>query len=222
MTLSLRLASVASLVDPGAAIADVGSDHAALPLALLAEGKIVFAQAIENKKAPFERMRKAIEESSFASLCLLSLSDGISELDERVDTVVLAGMGGRLAARILKEGQTRLTHVRSIIADAHSDRPLLIAALGELGFPLTDEIFIYDKGIPYDIMKGHRDGKATVYTEAELLFGPLHLRRKEEPWVKHWRAERDRLKELLAKEKLPPGIRQEYEKEIKLIEENVR
>ncbi|MFA6620507.1 MAG: tRNA (adenine(22)-N(1))-methyltransferase TrmK, partial [Bacilli bacterium] len=73
MMLSKRLACVASFVTSGSFIADVGSDHAQLPLFLLSEGKIRGAMAIENKVGPYERMEKAVRSSPYQDKIILSL-----------------------------------------------------------------------------------------------------------------------------------------------------
>lgn len=141
MTLSKRLLCVASFVPEGSFIADVGSDHAQIPLFLLQNHRIRGAEAIENKKGPFKRMSSAVLSSPYKENIVLSLSDGISILDHRVDAVVLAGMGGRLIQKILQEHPENLRQVKSLIIDAHSERDVLFAFLGEKGFRISQESF---------------------------------------------------------------------------------
>ncbi|WP_225431919.1 SAM-dependent methyltransferase [Limosilactobacillus reuteri] len=50
--LSARLACVASLVPAGARVADIGSDHAYLPAALVLDGKIDFGPFLLENKGP--------------------------------------------------------------------------------------------------------------------------------------------------------------------------
>jgi tRNA (adenine22-N1)-methyltransferase len=221
MTLSKRLEAVASFVDEGASVADVGSDHAELPIFLLSRGTISFAEAIENKPGPYSVMEKALSRSGFLSHCRLSLSDGVAELDPQVDTVVLAGMGGPLIVRILSSHQEKLGHVKTIIVDAHSERPLVTGALATLGFRLSDNAFFFEAGIAYDIMKWRRSPEAVAYSPQELLFGPLNLRRKPPAWVAYWSGERARLLALIQNPDLPANEKAGYAVKIAKITEAI-
>jgi tRNA (adenine22-N1)-methyltransferase len=214
MTLSKRLETVASFVDKGASIADVGSDHAELPIFLFDQGAINFAEAIENKPGPYSVMEKALSHSGFLSHCRLSLSDGVAELDPQVDTVVLAGMGGPLIVRILNSHKEKLGHVKTIIVDAHSERPLVIGALAALGYRLSDNAFFFEADIAYDVMKWQRSPVAVAYSPKERLFGPLNLLRKPAAWVAYWSKERERLLALVQKPALPASGKAAYEMKI--------
>ena len=63
--LSKRLLAIADMVDQGAYLADVGSDHALLPIHLVSTGKISWAQAIENKTGPFLHMQSAVTDAGY-------------------------------------------------------------------------------------------------------------------------------------------------------------
>jgi tRNA (adenine22-N1)-methyltransferase len=202
MKLSPRLAAVASFVRKNAAIADVGSDHAELPLYLFEEGRIAFCQAIENKAGPYERSAEALLSSRYQSRILLSLSDGISHLDPQVDTVVIAGMGGALVSSILTKHPERLAFVTTIIVDPHTDWPLVRKTLMGLSFVLSEEKFLYDERIAYDVMKWEKSSHPIVYSERELFFGPLALAAKPSAWKDYWGKEKARL-EALAASSLP-------------------
>lgn len=179
--LSKRLSAIASLVDKGSYIADIGSDHCALPIALFEEKKIQKAFAVENKKGPYERMKKAIDNSAFP--IIPSLSNGLSKLPKEVDTVVLAGMGGPLIVRLLSEDQKKLQNVQTLIIDAHNERPFVTRFLEKEGYFLFENIFLIEEGIPYDIMKWRKGRKEIPYTDLEIEFGPLNLRRRPKDWL---------------------------------------
>jgi tRNA (adenine22-N1)-methyltransferase len=211
MSLSKRLLRVASFVPEGAYIADVGSDHAQLPLFLLEEKRIIGAEAIENKEGPYERMSRAVGLSPFRDQIALSLSDGISCLNEKVDTVVLAGMGGRLILRILQAGQAKLGSVRYLVVDAHNERPLLIGELGKSSYRLAKASFFYDEGIPYDVMLFEKGKAPTLYSPKECLFGPTHLKGdKNEDFRQYWSKEKERYESLINTGTLTPEVRAKY------------
>ena len=59
-----RLDVIVSFIDEGATIADVGSDHCYVPINAFNARKVKYAQAIENKKGPYERMLKEIQKAN--------------------------------------------------------------------------------------------------------------------------------------------------------------
>lgn len=219
MTLSKRLLTVCSFVPEGSFIADVGSDHAQVPLFLLGEKQISGAQAIENKKGPFLRMKKAVEESPYASKIHLSYSDGLTALEKNVDCVILAGLGGRLIARILLEGKSKLFSVRHLVVDCHEERAYLIPVLGKLGFAVEESQFLFEDGIAYDVMKLTQKGHSVVYSERESRFGPLNLVHPNAAWISYWTKEKNRLESLLGLPELPAKRRETYAAEIAEIKE---
>ena len=218
--LSLRLLSLASLVSKGSFVADVGSDHGALPIFLTNEGISPLTQAIENKKGPFSRLQKAVyEEASDPESILLSLSDGLSDLDPRMDTVVLAGMGGLLISSILEKHPEKLEKVKTLIIDAHKEKKEVLLTTAKLGFKVAEEIFIEEDGIFYSLWKLEKTAERIEYSETELLFGPYESHRKGEVWRRYMASEEKRLNNLLAKP-LSPQRREEIVKTLSLLKES--
>ena len=61
LDLSQRLAAVGDFVPESARLADIGSDHAYLPVALILRGKIEYAVAGEVVQGPYESARKQVK-----------------------------------------------------------------------------------------------------------------------------------------------------------------
>jgi len=219
MKISNRLMAVASFVDKGAFIADIGSDHATVPLYLYKQGVISHAETVENKKGPYSRMVKVLEEAGVLELSYPSLSSGIEKLMPEVDTVIVAGMGARLILSILLTNKDKLSNVKTIILDAHNERELLFEPLRGLGYSLMANSFIEEEGISYDVMKWVKQEKSEPYTDKESLFGPLNLKTKPEAWVKFWRKEQSRLEGILQSQALPEEKRNEYSTKVGAIKE---
>lgn len=101
--LSPRLRMVADLVPGGSRLADVGTDHAYLPAALLLEGKISAAVAADLRPGPLSRARLTAEEYELEEKISFCLCDGLKGISaDQVDVVVIAGMGGETIRDILK------------------------------------------------------------------------------------------------------------------------
>ena len=87
-----RLAAVAAFVPLGARLADIGADHAKLPLALAAKEKIARAIAVDVNEGPFEAARRAVRAAGMAQLVEVRLGDGLAALAPgEVDAVAVAG-----------------------------------------------------------------------------------------------------------------------------------
>jgi tRNA (adenine22-N1)-methyltransferase len=107
--LDARLAACAALVRRGKSVADIGSDHARLPVFLWQSGWTDII-ASDIKSGPLEFAKKTIEKFGAEGVKLV-LSDGFENLPPR-DDVIIAGMGGETIAEILadckhKDAQTR-------------------------------------------------------------------------------------------------------------------
>ena len=93
--LTPRLRSVAELVPRGARFADVGTDHAYLPVWLLQQGRITGAVASDLRPGPLERARGTAEKYGLTGRMDFSLCDGLSGIQpDEVNTIAIAGMGG--------------------------------------------------------------------------------------------------------------------------------
>lgn len=210
MNLSKRLSVVASFVEPGSVIADIGSDHCLLPIYLLEEGRICSAYAVENKKGPYKRMEEAIKASGFEDRITPLLSDGIRDIPDDVDTVVIAGMGGKLIKEIIEAHKEKLTHVNNIVVDAHCDADLVIESLSSLSFYLFDNSYFADKGISYDVMSWKRSLEPIEYTDLEVEFGPLNIGRKPTQWKEDLSGEKERLEQIIKNKNIDYQTKNKY------------
>jgi tRNA (adenine22-N1)-methyltransferase len=220
--LSERLEAVASFVEKGEAIADIGSDHGHLVSALFERGVIERAFAVENKEGPYSRLRSEMERQGLLGKVEVSLSDGISQLPSYVDDVIIAGMGGRLVGRIVEEGRGRLGNVKKVIVDAHSDQGYAIKALAEAGYHAADDVFLIEEGHAYCVCLFLKGAPERPYTETELLMGPIELKRKSGAWKDYWEREQKRYKNLLDNYQLSLKTRDEYAKISNMISEGLK
>jgi tRNA (adenine22-N1)-methyltransferase len=112
ITLSERLQTVASFVPDGSRLADIGSDHALLPVWLMQVGRVRTAVAGELNEGPYLAAAKQVREAGLESSIAVRRGDGLEVLAPgEVDCVVIAGMGGSLIAHILQAGVGKLAGV---------------------------------------------------------------------------------------------------------------
>ena len=108
------------------------------------------------------------------------LSDGLAKLEPgEGDTLVIAGMGGPLMERILKDGAKVREGFQELILQPQSDLPHFRHFLSEIGWEIVREEMIKEDGKFYPMMKAVRreSGEQFAYTEEEAWFGPLLLKK---------------------------------------------
>ncbi|MBO5930514.1 MAG: SAM-dependent methyltransferase [Clostridia bacterium] len=111
-----RLLAAASFVKPDCNIADVGTDHAYIPIWLVQQRICPFAIAMDINHGPLMRAQDNIKRFGLADKIQTRLSDGVSSLaPDEVDTVVICGMGGILINRILENGAHLYDTVRHYV-----------------------------------------------------------------------------------------------------------
>ncbi len=158
--------------------ADIGADHGQLILSLCENGIISQGYACENKPGPFAVLRQAVTNSPFQNMIVTELADGLSQLPQTVDTVVVGGMGGELIVSILKSHPERLKTVKTLVLAPNTEVPSVRKALVELGFAIVSEKIVLEKARDHEILLAKR-GKQTLDT-LDLLYGPC-LRREKSP-----------------------------------------
>ena len=172
-------------------IADIGSDHAFLPIALVLNGKVTRAYASEVNEGPYEATVKNIEKHGVSNYVSAVLSDGISELETDVNTISICGMGGSLIVDILDKGKSKLDHVNTLVLQPNNNEETVRIWLMNNGFEIAFEKLIEEDNRYYEIIKAVKG--TSNYSKEELYFGPVLLKEKSEIFVKKWDSHRSYL-----------------------------
>lgn len=180
--LDARLLAVASMVRNGAYLADVGTDHAYLPVYLAECKKISGAVASDIHKGPLESADKNIREAGFSDKICTVLTDGLQGLEKYpVTDIAIAGMGGLMIRNILEKAQfLRTENSPHLILQPMQHIPELRRYLGEQGFSVKEEKQASADGKFYQIILAVYDGTIREYTETELLIGRYNIEHKYE------------------------------------------
>lgn len=187
--LSNRLMVVASFVESGAVVADIGSDHAYLPCFLVNDGKINKAIAGEVVKGPYESAVKNVKKNGLDNAITVRLANGLHAIQkaDAVDTVTIAGMGGPLIASILEEGSSQLQTVSRIIAQPNIHALAIRQWAIKNNWKLVDEEIIKEDHKIYEVLVLER-GDAS-YNEAEMLVGPFLAKKRSSVFLEKWERE---------------------------------
>lgn len=166
MELSKRLQTVADAVVPGHRIADIGTDHGYVPIYLVKHGLCPKACAMDINEGPLERAREHIEKEGLSGKIETRRSDGLAKLrPEEVDTVIIAGMGGELICRILRQSPQFLEQGKEFILQPQSEWFKVRHYLHKQGYRITQEWFLKEEDKYYVIMKAvpTQDKRAEKY-----------------------------------------------------------
>lgn len=172
MKLTERLQQIADLVqNPEGIIADIGTDHAHIPiyLAMKFPGRKIYG--CDVNKGPLGKAKENIKGYGLSDQITLKLSDGLKAfLGEKISSLVIAGMGGALMTRILKEGASCFGENSELILSPHSEAYLVRKQIHQMGFRIEKEHYVKEAGQVYVILYA-RYGKDDKYSEMEYFFG---------------------------------------------------
>lgn len=183
-----RLAQIGKMVDPESRLADIGTDHAYLPIALVKEGKIDFAIASDVAAGPLNNAKQDIEQAGLEDKIETRLGSGLETLkaEDRIDTVVIAGMGGKLMTNLLETVYQEGKKYPTLILEANIGEPLVRKWLMDHQYEIVAEQIIEVAGHIYEIIKAEIKRDKLDLSEQELAFGPFLLKEKNSIFIKKW------------------------------------
>lgn len=181
MKLSARLEKIVGLVDKGVRLADIGTDHAYIPIELLKSGKIDFAILSDINKGPLENARKEIRRQGLADKTDLRLGSGLEVLESgEVDQVIIAGMGGILIADLIEKKLGLCKSLDKMILQPMQAQEDLRSYLNKRGFSIIDEYLVREDFRIYEIMEV-RYGGGTQDIDDIYYEIPTKLIEKKDP-----------------------------------------
>ncbi len=173
MKLSKRLATIAALVPPGSRLADIGTDHAYLPVYLVSEGIVPSAVAGEVNEGPFRAAGEALARVGLIDRVDLRFGDGLAVLAPgEADTAVIAGMGGQTIVEILAARPEVTASLSCLVLQPMSGTGLVRRWLAGNGWRLVAEALVAEDGRLYEIIAA-APGDAGEYEAILYDVGPL-------------------------------------------------
>jgi tRNA (adenine22-N1)-methyltransferase len=187
-----RLLGILSYIDCRA-LADIGADHALVPIAACLSGKCKKAVACDINKLPLERAAENIRLYGLEDKIETRLGDGLAPIKPgEADCVVIAGVGGRLIESIISKGAGQARKAQTIIMQPMHDVPFLRKSLHRLGFEITDENITKEGNRFYQTVIARPANSAIYWKEKEYLTG-RRFPGNEAFWGEYARHETDKL-----------------------------
>jgi tRNA (adenine22-N1)-methyltransferase len=224
-TLSMRLERVAAHVPAGARLADIGSDHGYLPVALMRRGLIASGVAGEVASTPFHAAARTVRENDLQRHISVRLADGLAaiESDDAITAITICGMGGETIRDILDSGKARLSGKERLILQPNGGEQPLRLWLMENGYRILSEELLRENRFHYEIIVAER-AEPVTYSARELYFGPLQMQTRSPEFLRKWqhklRHKQKTLSQLAhAQQGLPDGKVQDLTQQTRWISE---
>lgn len=210
--LSLRLESLSKFVSFNDSVIDIGCDHALLDI-FLVENNIVKNMIVSDiNEDALEQGKKNIKKAGLSDQIEARLGHGFEVLteDDKIDTVIISGMGTRTMLNILEDDY--LEHINKLILQSNNDHALLRSELVNKGFMIKNEEYLIDNGKSYINIVFVRGNKK--YTKEEIEYGPILMHNK--PYIESEKDNIRKIMNIVPKEKFM--IKHRMKKELKTLD----
>ncbi|MDD4494367.1 MAG: class I SAM-dependent methyltransferase [Eubacteriales bacterium] len=176
-----RLKAVAENVPFCKKVADIGTDHALIPIYLVRNGVCAGAIATDLKEGPIEAAKRNISKYGMNEHIEVRIGSGLSVIKENeVDAVIIAGMGGVLISNILENDLRKAKTVRDFILQPNYAVDYLRKWLYNNGFDIYDEDLAKERSKIYNIIKARWNGELQEKTEFQYLIGEKLIKKKHD------------------------------------------
>jgi tRNA (adenine22-N1)-methyltransferase len=177
--LNKRLKAVKELIEPCDVLMDVGSDHGFLPLYLIKNNLIEKAIIGDLNHGPLEQAKKNFQK--FTNLnAIFIVSNGISSYSDKLDAVVIAGMGFETIQSIISQDLERFKDIPQIILQSNTKVDKLREFLNSNKFNIIDESIVKDRKYYYPVIKVKYDENCQSLNQKEILFGPILIQKNSD------------------------------------------
>ena len=186
-TLSMRLERVAAHMPVGARLADIGSDHGYLPVALMRRGLIAAAVAGEVALTPFQAAQRTVRDNGLEQQITVRRANGLEAIEpqDAITAISVCGMGGETIRDILENGKARLSGQERLILQPNGGEQPLRQWLMENGYRIVSEELLSENSFYYEIIVAKRAGPV-LYSAEELYFGPLQMQARSPAFLSKW------------------------------------
>lgn len=216
MEISQRLRIVGDFVTQKT-VADIGTDHAYVPIYLHKKGNVEKVIACDINKKPLQKAQQNIKLHHAENKIITRLGNGLQPLQPyEVDSIVISGMGGMLMIELMEQSLNIIKTIKELILCPHLDVTAVRKYLHNIGYVITDEKMIQEWDNFYTILRAI-PGKQKYDKEIEYIFGSILLEKKDAVLKEYIINEKIRLKKI--KQHLYDKRTEQSQKRLQQIEE---
>lgn len=171
--LTPRLQAVADFIPKNTSIADIGTDHANLPIFLIKSQKIHHAIAIDVNEGPYRTAKQAVKHNCLTKEIDVRLGSGLSALKPKeADIAVFAGMGGLLINSLLKSAPDIVNSLQGLVLQPQLAAEKVRRYLYTIGWHIEDEALAKEQQHIYQIIYAV-PGIRNMPDDISLEIGPV-------------------------------------------------
>ena len=179
--LSKRLLAIANLIDDNSKVVDIGCDHGLVSIYLAMNKQNISIIASDINQNALDNAIKNINKYHLEDKIKVCLSNGLDNINDEIDTIIISGMGGHTIVDILTNNQEKLNTVNNIIIQSNNDIEYVRRKIVKLGYYISKEKLILDKNIYYTVILFTKGKKK--YTNKEYYFGPILLKENSKIFI---------------------------------------
>lgn len=214
-----RLETILSFVEKGAIVADIGTDHAQLPILLVERNICNKVYACDEKKGPLSIAEENIKSKGLSDKIETILSDGFAHIPMDIDMAVIAGMGFYTAKMILENAQNRLHLLNKIIVQINVDSHLMRNWINENHYTILEEKYVNERNKDYEIISFTTQIEGKDLSEEEIYLGPKLMKEKSEEILAYYLKKEDKISSLLKLKKKQDEAYKELLREYNILHE---
>lgn len=174
MKLSPRLKAAADEVRCGKKIADIGTDHAHLPIYLTENGICTSAVGSDLREGPVANAKINVANAGLSDRISIRLASGLDKVEpDEADDIIIAGMGGILISELIEKAPWLRDREKHLVLQPQSHAEILRSYLIAGGYRIEKETVCEDAGRIYCIMSVYYSGEAQDYPEHYEYFGEI-------------------------------------------------
>lgn len=182
MQIGQRLKKIASFVPPGVKMADIGTDHAYLPVYLIKENIVSEAIVTDITDGPLAAAKMSVDQAGFQAYVQIRKGDGLCPIKPgEVNVITIAGMGGTTIAGIIDRSLPAAKAADLLVLQPMGESAALRRFLYQNGWYLADEDLVEEAGHLYQVL--------LVKKADEIMFTPDDFTLEVGPVLKEKRPE---------------------------------
>lgn len=198
LILTPRLKIIADSIQGYRTVADIGSDHAYLPIYLIKNEQVKRAIATDVNKGPVEISRERLRSNKADEKVEVRHGDGLRVLQPgEAEVIVIAGMGGILIRDILDRDIKVAQSARLLILQPMRDSDKVRRWLSAHGFDIADEELVKEQDRIYEVIWAKPGGEAKETADL-MLVGEKILEKKHPLAVEYINKKKEELEKVLA------------------------
>ena len=198
MNIGDRLEAIGKLVPQGCVLADIGTDHAYLPVWLLEQGKIASAIAGDIAEGPCLAAKNTVSMHGMKGKVEVRLGSGLKVLQAgEADCIAIAGMGASTMIEILEADMSLAVEAKRLVLQPMAGAASLRKWLIQNGWCIVAEDLVADGRHLYEIVAVER-GESEAFSDAVLEIGPSLIEAKHPLLAKQFARQINNYKKLLA------------------------